>query len=242
MNLELNCYAGEGIANEERLFGYIDSCSIACGGHFGNHQTMTNTVRLGLQNDLNVGAHPSYPDLENFGRKSIEIDRNVLKRSIKSQIGQLKAIVDNEGGCLHHIKAHGALYNDMAASKDLSEVFLESIEDYKQGLFLFVSYQSEIEKLAIENGFKIKYEAFADRNYNSNLKLVSRQEPNALIEDPNQALEHILMMREEGMVKTIDGDKLPIKADTFCVHGDTASAFKIVSYIRQAIPNQKPKH
>ncbi|PKB00447.1 UPF0271 protein [Flavobacteriaceae bacterium MAR_2009_75] len=235
--IEINCDVGEGSVGEERLFPLISSCSIACGGHTGDRVSMEKAVRLAKRYQVRVGAHPSYPDPDNFGRVSIAISENKLVKSIKEQIHSLIDIIENEDEQLDHIKAHGALYNDMNKNSYLAKLFLSGIEEYKLTTHLLVPYGSEIENEAIKQGFRIKYEAFADRNYNADLSLVARSKSNALIENPQKVLEHILFIKTEGQVKTINGGLKKIKADTFCIHGDTSTAFEIVSYIRQQFPN-----
>ncbi|WP_209400615.1 5-oxoprolinase subunit PxpA [Pseudozobellia sp. WGM2] len=239
--IEINCDAGESSAGEERLFPLITSCSIACGGHIGDQVSMEKTVRLAKQYQVKVGAHPSYPDPDNFGRVSIDISEKKLVKSIKEQIRTLIDIIENEDVQLDHIKAHGALYNDMNKNSHLAKLFLSAIVEHKSTTHLLVPYGSEIENEAIEQGFQIKYEAFADRNYNADLSLVARSNSNALIKNPQKVLEHILLIKNKGQVKTINGELKEIKADTFCIHGDTSAAFEIVSYIRQQFPNPNPR-
>ena len=235
--VEINCDVGEGSIGEERLFPLITSCSIACGGHSGDQSSMQKAVRLAKRYQVRVGAHPSYPDPDKFGRVSMDIPEKKLVNSIKEQIYTLIDIIENEDEQLDHIKAHGALYNDMAKNANLAKLFLSAIVEHKSTTHLLVPFGSEVENEAIKQGFLIKYEAFADRNYNADLSLVARSNSNALIKNPQKVLEHILSMKDKGLVKTINGELKEIKADSFCIHGDTSAAFEIVSYIRQQFPN-----
>jgi UPF0271 protein len=139
-------------------------------------------------------------------------------------------VLQNKGATLNHIKPHGALYNDIAKDKSLSLVFLKAIESFKNA-YLYVPFNSEIESQALNNGFKIKYEAFADRNYNDDLSLVSRTKTNAIITDVKAIEKHILRMLKKQKVKSINGFEQCIKADTFCVHSDTDNAIDIVKYL-----------
>ncbi|GGG46226.1 UPF0271 protein [Croceivirga lutea] len=240
LTIDINCDVGEGVGNESKLLPLISSCNIACGGHAGDEETMANTIILAKKHCVKIGAHPSYPDKENFGRKVLTISESKLKKSLKQQLELFQKIIKANNANLHHIKAHGALYNQSAIDKDLANLFLEVVQDF--GNYpIYVPFNSAIEKLALEINYPIIYEAFADRNYDGNLKLVSRNQNNSLIEEPKAVLEHIKRMCLERKVKTIDGQLLPIKAETFCIHGDTPSAFKILTYLHNQLPNQQLK-
>ncbi|WP_457619272.1 5-oxoprolinase subunit PxpA [Lutibacter sp.] len=229
--LEINCDVGEGIHNEDLLMPYIQSCNIACKGHAGNMKIMNFVVELAIKYNVKIGAHPSYPDKENFGRKTMIIEENKLRNSIQNQINSLLKVTKEKGVTLHHIKPHGALYNDIAKNNKLALQFLESILPYKKTVKLYVPYNSVIAKKAKEKGFVIIYEAFADRNYNDDLSLVSRKNKEALITNKQAIFKHVLEMLTEEKVTTISGNKKKIKATTFCVHSDTKNAVEIVKYL-----------
>ncbi|TMM57121.1 5-oxoprolinase subunit PxpA [Maribacter algarum] len=235
-SIDINCDVGEGIGNEAELLPLISSCNIACGGHAGDIETMTNVVRLAKENKVRVGAHPSYPDKQNFGRVSMDIPSELLVKSIQTQIESFTSVLEKENVPIHHIKPHGALYNDIVRDEDLAKVFLEAIAMYKGYVFLYVPYNSKIEAESLKKNFNIKYEAFGDRNYNKDLSLVSRKLPNAVIEKPELVLSHLLSMVKEGRLKTQDGGHVELQADTFCIHGDTPSALQILMYLTSALP------
>lgn len=237
-NIKLNSDVGEGLENEETLLPYLSSCSVACGGHAGDVDTMKHIVRLAKLFDVKVGAHPSYPDRANFGRKKVSITTNLLARSIKEQINNLKIILEEEQMVLHHIKAHGALYNNMVKDKSLAKLFLQAIPSYKKTSYLYVPYGSVIATEALTAGFTIQYEAFGDRNYNKDLSLVSRNLPNALIEKPKEVMEHITRMYQDHNVRTIEGNFVKILADTYCIHGDTPTALEILTYLSERFPKK----
>lgn len=237
--IDINCDLGEGVDNELDIMRMISSCSIACGGHAGNLETMERVVDLAKLNGVLVGAHPSYPDKENFGRVSISISAEALKRSIKEQIESLVVILKTRNMELNHIKPHGALYNDIVKDRGLAQLFLESIDAYREKVVLYVPYASEIAKLAKETGYRVKYEAFADRNYNQDLTLVTRKAPNALIQDPHEVLDHIMLMVNKGMVKTTSGTAIKLLADTYCIHGDSPAALQILMYLSQQLPKKQ---
>ena len=231
--IDINCDVGEGLNNEDELMRYIQSCNIACGSHAGDEKQMQNIVSLAKEYKVKIGAHPSYPDEENFGRKTMIMEPEEFKKSIQNQINLLLKIVKEQGASLHHIKPHGALYNDLAKSDDLSVEFLNAVMPYKNMVKLYVPYNSAIEKNALKNEFFIIYEAFADRNYNDDLSLVSRQEKEALITNPNLILQNVLEMVNTQKVTTVSGKKVPIKAATFCVHSDTENAVEIVRVLNR---------
>ena len=234
--VDINSDVGEGVGNEEELLPLISSCSIACGGHVGNNQTMLKTVQLAHQNGVKIGAHPSYPDKVNFGRISMAIPEEELIESIEDQIISLKSILINKNIPLHHIKPHGALYNELTNNLHLSQLFLTAVNNFKEEAFLCAPFGSCIAKEAIRQGFKVRKEAFADRNYNVDSSLVSRKLPNALIKDPEQVLEHLIRMLHKKKVTTVEGVEIPIVADTFCIHGDTPSALRILHYLSTELP------
>lgn len=237
--IDINCDVGEGIGNEEGILPLISSCNIACGGHAGDLESMTQTVVYAKKYGVRIGAHPSYPDRKNFGRKTLAIDNESLKASIQHQIKELKSILDQEGRQLHHIKAHGALYNDLARNPALADLFLSAIASYKKSVYLYVPPDSVIAEKAIENGFAIQLEAFADRNYNEDLSLVSRKLPNAVIKEPQAVLNHLVGMVIKGKVKTAGGSERTLWADTFCVHGDTPNALRILTYLSKELPKHQ---
>ncbi|MBT8298132.1 MAG: 5-oxoprolinase subunit PxpA [Maribacter sp.] len=237
--IDINCDVGEGIGNEAELLPLISSCNIACGGHAGDDFSMTQVVKLAKQHGVHIGAHPSYPDKENFGRVSVEIGATELINSIQAQINALQSILNKEQVRLHHIKPHGALYNDLAKDEALAESFLKAIASFKDTTFLYVAPNSVIAKKAVQNGFKVKLEAFADRGYNEDLSLVSRTLPNAVLNDPKIVLDHLTMMVKDNKVLTVNGKESDIAADTYCLHGDTPNALQIIMYLSQELPKQQ---
>ena len=214
----------------------LSSCNIACGGHAGDVATMKSVALLAKQYQVKVGAHPSYPDKENFGRSSLKITSKDLIQSIREQVIVFASVLRKENIPFHHIKPHGALYNDIAKDEELAMAFLTAIKEYREKVFLYVPYGSVIEKLSLEKGFKIKYEAFADRNYNNDLSLVSRNKATAVLQSPEKVLEHVKCIASQGKVKTISEDFIKIKVDTYCIHGDTPSALQILTYLSKELP------
>ncbi|MCH4552838.1 5-oxoprolinase subunit PxpA [Aestuariibaculum lutulentum] len=227
-HVDINADVGEGIDNEAQLMPFLSSCNIACGGHAGDEVTMSKVVKLAKEHQVKVGAHPSFPDKENFGRQAMDMSCAALFASIKHQIDSLLVVLKEEQVDLHHIKPHGALYNMAAADKKLAEVIIEVVKTYAMPVQLYVPYGSVIADLAVQHNIPIVYEVFADRNYNDDLSLVSRAKKEALIHDIDEMFEHVYRMISMREVKTLDGIKVPIRVDTICVHGDNVEAIKLV--------------
>lgn len=235
--IDINCDVGEGIGNELALMPIISSCSIACGGHAGNNTTIKETIELALLHRVHIGAHPSYPDRENFGRKEVDIPFGELQQSIENQINTLQYELRKSVATMNHVKAHGALYNKAAVDAETAKCLINAVKNTTKDIWLYALYESVLAKLALENGLRVRYEAFIDRNYNTDLTLVSRSEPNAVITDPKKVLKHLLRMITKHSVKTISGEKVDIKAETFCIHGDNPNAIRILNYLSKKLPN-----
>ncbi|MEL0650717.1 5-oxoprolinase subunit PxpA [Algibacter sp. TI.3.09] len=230
--IDINVDVGEGIGNESLLMPHISSCNIACGGHAGTLEIMRDVTRLAKQHRVKIGAHPSFPDKENFGRVIMGMSCVALYASIKHQIRDLLSVLKSESARLHHIKPHGALYNLAATDVKTANVIIEVIKSLMLPIKLYVPYNSVIANLAIENDIKIVYEAFADRNYNDDLSLVSRQENNALIHEKNDLFNHVFKMVSEQKVRAIQGRDIEILADTYCLHGDQPNVVNLIQDLR----------
>jgi len=230
--IHINCDLGEGGSFDEELMPLISACNIACGGHAGNLETMHRTVRLGMEHNVEIGAHPSYPDRENFGRNHLEMSDDDLKYAIEGQVLSLKQIAESEGGKMTHIKLHGALYNDAAKDERIAKIIVNCLAEFDDNFRLYVPLNSKISDFAMGK-FDLFFEAFADRNYNENYSLVSRSENDALITDKNLVFDHVFAMFHDEKINAISGQKIPAKADTFCVHSDTPSAVKIVKFLHR---------
>ena len=236
--LNINCDLGEGLNNEHLIMPLINSCNIASGGHAGNSESMIECVEISIRCNVEIGAHPSYPDRFNFGRKKMDISNSELSYSIIIQIESLESISNSYGKKINHIKAHGALYTEMIHDIELSELYLDTLKDYKSKYSLYVPYKSKIEELALKRGFDIIYEVFWDRNYNDDLSLVSRQKENAIINDPKEVINHLTSIINSNAVKTITGDTRKIIFDTICIHSDTNNAIEILKEINRVFKNK----
>ncbi len=233
--MDVNCDLGEGFGNDEQIMPYISSCNIACGVHAGNISTMRTTVLLAKKHGVKIGAHPSFPDRENFGRKDMFIPKSILKSQIINQIRALKEIVEDEGLELHHVKLHGALYNMGAKFNEIAMAVIEAAQSVDKNLILYIPYRSLIARKAQSLSAPYFYEAFADRGYNNDLTLVSRDEPEAILENSGRIYERARQMVEEGIIFSVHGKRINIKVDTVCVHGDNPNAVQIAKELSNMI-------
>ncbi len=228
--IHINCDLGEGGEHDQELMPLISACNIACGGHAGTLETMQHTVDLAMEHGVEIGAHPSYPDKENFGRSSVQMSDKELKRSLVAQILSLKHITEAEGAILTHVKPHGALYNEAQKDRRVAGIIIESILEFGDELVLYAPENSVISHLA-EGKLKVRFEAFADRNYNLDGSLVSRKEANALITQKEDVLKHLFSMIFEEKITTQKGQKIDTRATTFCLHSDTPNSVEILQYL-----------
>jgi len=234
LKIDINADVGEGIGNEDQLFPLISSCNIACGGHAGNLETMLSVVRLAKKNNLKIGAHPSFPDRKNFGRKIMNISKDKLVKSLKNQIQALKTILIQENVDLNHIKPHGALYNFASNDKETARIIIDLTKEINTKLY--APYSSLISKMAREEGVKICNELFIDRNYNSNLTLVSRDNPNALIENSNEMFKHVYNIINNKII-SVDKKEISVEFDTLCIHGDNPNAIELLKELHLKLNN-----
>lgn len=235
IKLDINADVGEGIENENELFPFISSCNIACGGHTGNYKTMLSTVGLAKQHNVKIGAHPSFEDRENFGRKILKVDKKGLLSSLINQVESLQDILKNQEIKLNHIKAHGALYNLSAYDKDSAKIIIELAK--KIDTKLYVPYSSLISKMAKEQDVKTYNELFIDRNYNSDLTLVSRENSNALINDSKTMFEHVKKIINDQIITSINNKNMSVEFDTLCIHGDSPNAIELIKELHFKLKN-----
>jgi UPF0271 protein len=195
---------------------------------------MQQAISLAKKQQVKVGAHPSFPDKANFGRKVMEIPLLELQNSIYQQISDFQTVCQQLNVKMHHIKLHGALYNLAAQDPEIAAMVLNAFAAAQAEVRIYVPYGSVIAMFA-EDYFNIIYEVFIDRRYHSDLSLVSRSDKNAVISDASEAWQQMSEMIHHGVITSIEGDKIPIKADTYCIHGDQANAIEIIKYIRQCL-------
>ncbi|ANC02363.1 MULTISPECIES: 5-oxoprolinase subunit PxpA [Pseudomonas] len=241
--LLLNCDMGESFGNwrmglDAEVMPFVDCANIACGYHAGDPGTMRRTVALALQHGVTIGAHPAYPDLVGFGRRSMACSDDEIRDLLHYQIGALEGICKVLGGRVAYVKPHGALYNDMMADPQKLRAVLEAVAAYDAGLPLMLmatADDSAAQALGDEIGVPLWFEAFADRAYTASGHLVSRRLPGAVHHDPALVVEQaVRLARGEALVAN-DGSALRLDAATLCVHGDNESSVAAVRQIRQAL-------
>lgn len=230
---QINCDLGEGVAWEEEIFPFVDVASLACGGHFGTQESLDASLALASKYGKKVGAHPSYPDRENFGRVSITIPNDELIESIRQQIEWFTKSAQAHHLSLDHIKFHGALYNDAAKDSDLANLLTDFLlENYTQTPLL-VPPHSELEKKAQEKGLSIRREVFADRAYTADYLLSSRSLEGSLLQDIASVEPQVKRLLFEGQLLSMEGVQMPIQADTLCFHGDNPGILDFLPILRK---------
>jgi UPF0271 protein len=233
-SIDINADLGEGTGLDTAIMPLISSCSIACGGHFGSEETMRTAVRLAKKHGVKIGAHPSFPDKDNFGRKILTITKQELTETVYHQILQFLAVCKMEEVEIHHVKMHGALYNHAAKDAVTADAVVEAICNLEIRPKLYVPHGSVLHRKA-ENLLPLVYEAFIDRQYKDDGSLVPRTHPEALIIDPAVAWDHFFGMIQNNEVICLSGKAIPIVANTFCIHGDSPNSVNILNYINERL-------
>jgi len=233
--IDLNCDLGEGCGNDAELMPLISSANIACGYHAGNIDTMKRTVDLAIEHGVAIGAHPGYPDRENFGRTSMNLSAEDTRDIIADQIRKLTDITNTAGALVSHVKLHGALYNQSAKDAELAAVIAKTVHGIDPELVLFGLSGSHSIREAKKVGLRTASEVFADRTYQPDGSLTPRSQNNALITDENSAVEQVLDMVKYGRVRSTDAIMISIEAESVCIHGDGKRAVEFASLIRRRL-------
>ena len=228
---DLNCDMGEGMGNDEAIMPYITSANISCGFHAGNGDTIRHTMALAIKHKVHIGAHPSFRDKENFGRKEMHLPPDKLYAIVLEQLIKMDLIAREKGTVLHHVKPHGALYNMASRDAETAAIIAQAIKDFKEDLILYGLSNSCLISEAKSLGLKTANEVFADRTYQDDGSLTPRLQANALIEDEEQCIRQVMQMVKEGTVTTTCGKVIPVTADTICIHGDGKHAVRFARKI-----------
>jgi UPF0271 protein len=239
-NIDLNCDMGEAFGNypmpnDDTLMDYITSANIACGFHAGDPDVMQHTVGMAVKKGVAIGAHPGLPDLQGFGRREMKISANEAYQMTLYQIGALYGFVKAAHGKLHHVKAHGALYNMAAKDINLAKAIVEAVHDFDPSLILYALAGSEMVIAAKKTGLQTASEVFADRTYQDDGSLTPRTQSNALITDEKQSINQVLMMVKQQQVISTNNKAIPLKAETLCLHGDGAHAVEFAKKISETL-------
>jgi UPF0271 protein len=249
-SIDLNCDLGEGMGHEADIIPYITSANIACGFHTYDMKAILETLLLCHEQKLAIGAHPSFEDREHFGRREMSLDRIELAALIYSQVNIMEAFGEAIGFRPAHVKPHGALYNMSARDIRMAGIIARNIKSVDPSLVLFGLSGSASIKAGRNAGLQVANEVFADRTYQANGALTPRTQPNAMIHDPDEAVRQVLQIVIEGCVTAVDGTRVPLEADTICIHGDGPNAVAIVKAVHAALiengiqlaPPGRPRH
>jgi len=231
MKIDLNCDLGESFGNDAAIMPYITSANIACGFHAGDASVMQATVRLAKQHGVNIGAHPGWPDMQNFGRNEMNLSADKTEALVLYQIGALAGIAKAEGMELVHVKPHGALYNQAARDKVLAQAIARAVKAFSRELILVGLAGSSMVEAGLESGLQVANEGFPDRGYNSDGTLMSRSIKGAVIESPEKVAENAIKLIKEGIMF---GAKR-VSVDTLCLHGDNIHAAENAMMLRETL-------
>lgn len=230
--IPINCDLGEGMPNDAAIIPLIDEANIACGFHAGDSLSMQTTIAHCQQHHVKIGAHPSYLDRENFGRIVVPLSPTEIYQLVYKQVQILQKIAAESGARLNHVKPHGALYNESAKNKIVAQAIAKAVFDLDPALILFGLSQSQSIVQALEIGVRVAHETFADRAYNEDGCLMPRSLENAVHEDANLVGQQVIDL-QHGFVKSSLGNKIALKSDTICIHGDGPHALEFAKKIRQ---------
>ena len=238
--IDLNCDMGESygvyrLGEDQAAMPLISSANVACGFHASDPDNMWKTVQLAKKHGVAVGAHPAYPDLVGFGRRQMALSNAEIEATILYQLGALQGFCRAEGVKMQHVKAHGALYNKAEKDADTAMAIAKAIQKFDPALIMVCMAGSVMVEAAKRIGLPYAQEVFADRAYTAQGTLVARKLPGAVIHDLNEVVARVMQMVEKQTVTTIDGQELPLCADTVCVHGDTPGAVEMIARIRHAL-------
>ncbi len=240
MEININCDLGEtsrfcSTENDPLLLSIVNSANVACGYHAGDEPTMKKTIEISKKNGVSIGAHPSFYDPENFGRKRLNLSPKEITKLIIDQINILSKIAEKNSMKVTHVKPHGALNNMACENFDLANTIASSIVQVDKNLIFLVPTGSQMEKAGKKLNMKVATEIFADRNYEDDGNLVSRSKPNALITDPEVAKKHVIKMVKNQALNCFSGKEIPCNIDSVCVHGDGKSAVLTAKEIKDGL-------
>ena len=240
MEININCDLGESsklhsTKNDPLLLEIVNSANIACGYHAGDKSTMEKTIEISKKNNVSIGAHPSFRDLENFGRKRLNLPSSEIEKLIINQINILSNIASDKGIKVTHVKPHGALNNMACENYDIAKTISKAIIQINKELIFLVPTGSQMEIAGKKLGMKIAAEIFSDRNYEDDGNLVSRSKKNAMITDPELAKKHVIKMVETQALNCYSGKQIPCEIDSICVHGDGKNAVNTAKEIRDGL-------
>lgn len=227
LRIDLNCDLGEGAGYDAELLPLVTSANLACGGHAGDETTMRQAVALAQAHGVAIGAHPGFPDRENFGRRELVLAPPEIFALVLSQVRALQHVAHELGAVVRHVKPHGALYNLAARDAAVARAIAEAVRAAGPGLVLFGLAGSVSLAAGRACGLRVAAEAFADRTYQTDGSLTPRSRPDALLSDETAVVEQVLRIVREGAVRAVDGNEVRLAAETICLHGDGVHALAL---------------
>jgi UPF0271 protein len=233
--IDLNADLGEGDPHDASLLALVSSCNVACGGHAGDSDSMRATIATAMRHDVAIGAHPSYPDREHFGRRSLRLPGAQLRTSLADQLSRLSACAGELGARLTHVKPHGALYNDAADDPELAAIVAAATAAVAAKAALVGPAGSALEAAATDAGLAFVAEAFVDRAYRADGRLVPRSTTGSVYTDIAAMCGQAVSLAMSGTVHAATGEIIAVRADTLCVHGDTPGAAAAAAAVREAL-------
>jgi UPF0271 protein len=243
--IDINCDLGESyghfkVGNDLEIMPHITSANVACGFHAGDPVTMVQCVKWAKHFKVAVGAHPGYPDLMGFGRREMKLTTEEVKDYFIYQVGALQACAKASKINLQHIKPHGALYDTATRDESISKTIIEAVQSVDLQLIIFAPPKSIMAKTAVKMGQRVAFEAFADRAYNPDGTLVSRNQPNSVVENPKLVVKRVMRMINDGTVSAINGETVHLEeVHTICVHGDTLTAIELARSLKTELTAAK---
>jgi UPF0271 protein len=238
VSLDFNCDLGEGCGDDAAIIPMLSSANIACGFHAGDAESMRDTITLCLRHDVAVGAHPSLPDRDGFGRHELPTTAESAYAYVLYQLGALAAIAKAEGARLHHLKPHGALYNMAARDRALADAIAAATRDFDPDLWLVGLSGSALTAAGEAAGLQVAHEAFAERRYEADGSLTPRARPDAVIDTLEESLEQVRRLLREGVVIARTGERVPLRMDTLCLHGDRPDAAPFAHSLRETLQRE----
>ena len=232
LRVDLNADLGEGAGHDDELLSLVSSASISTGFHAGDAHSIAASITAAKANGVAVGAHPSFADRENFGRRELQLSAGEIFDLVVYQLGAFAALASAAGVRVYHVKPHGALYNLASRDRATADAIVRAITQIDASLILFAPGRSALAEAGAAQGLRVAAEVFADRNYCADGSLVPRSRPDAMLHDSEMATERVLRMLREGVVRSVDGNDVAVRVDTICVHGDTPAAVEFAHALR----------
>ncbi|MEM0143028.1 MAG: 5-oxoprolinase subunit PxpA [Candidatus Micrarchaeaceae archaeon] len=242
MFVDINVDLGEGfgiykVANDDEFMSHISSANIACGFHAGDPVIMENTVKLAIEHNVSIGAHPGFNDKQGFGRREIVMSEKELYCDLIYQIGALKAFIEKNGGKLHHIKPHGKLYGMAHTNNDIAKVICQVILDLDKNIFLYCMKNGVLANIANSLGIKTIFELYADLDYDKHGNLIITKEHSE--KDPSEASKRVIRMLTEKKVTSIEGADIVIEGTSICIHSDTPNSLSLLKFLKNKLVSEK---